>query len=53
MPWMDNVEVLTPEQIEELRRHKKEVDAYAKKAFAHLRPPRRPSGDTVVTRPKR
>jgi hypothetical protein len=35
--------MLTPSEIESLRRDKKEADAYAKKAFAHLRKKRTPA----------
>ena len=35
---MSNPDRLTEEEIERLRRNGKEMDDYARKAFAHLRP---------------
>jgi hypothetical protein len=36
--WVQNIDWLTPEEIEDLRREAKKTTAYAQKVFAHLRP---------------
>jgi hypothetical protein len=49
--WVGNVEMLTPSEIQSLRQEAKETSAFARKAFAHLRPPAIESTNVMKANP--